>query len=79
MGTVTINLPKSLYDAIAERAAMQRQNPERFVAELLAQHLIPPHPYVETIQSRSGPRAMIKGSRVGVDVIVGYAQAGYTP
>lgn len=36
MDTITINLPKSPYDTLAERAAMQHQNPERFVAKLLA-------------------------------------------
>ena len=40
---------------------------------------MPAHPCVETVQSRSGPRAVIKGTRIGVDVIVGYNQAGYSP
>jgi len=79
MDTVTIHLPKSLYDVVAERAATRRQPPERFVEELLTEYLTPSHPYVETVQSRSGPRAMIKGTRIGVDVLVGYTQAGYTP
>lgn len=48
-------------------------------AELLAERLTPSHPYVEIIQSRSGPRPMIKESRVGADMIVGYARAGYAP
>lgn len=34
------------------------------------------HTHVETIESRSGPRAVIKGTRIGVDVIVGYMLAG---
>ncbi|MGD9099307.1 MAG: DUF433 domain-containing protein [Anaerolineae bacterium] len=41
--------------------------------------MIPTHPYIEIIQSRSGPRAVVKNTCVGVDVIVGYIQAGYTP
>jgi uncharacterized protein (DUF433 family) len=41
--------------------------------------MIPTHPYIETTSSRSGPRAVVKNTRVGVDVIVGYIQAGYTP
>ena len=40
---------------------------------------MPHHPYVEVFSSRSGPRPVIKGTRVGVDVVVGYSQAGYTP
>lgn len=40
---------------------------------------MPSHPYIETVQGRSGLRAVIKGTRIGVDVIVGYTQAGYAP
>jgi uncharacterized protein (DUF433 family) len=79
METVTMSLPKSLYEAVAERAATRRQTPEGFIQAFLTEHLAPAHPYIELVQSRSGPRAMIKGTRVGVDVIVGYTQAGYTP
>jgi uncharacterized protein (DUF433 family) len=79
METVTLNLPKSLYDAVAEQAAARQQTPEGFVQELLIEQLSPSHPYVEIVQGRSGSHAMIKGTRVGVDVIRGYAQAGYTP
>jgi uncharacterized protein (DUF433 family) len=64
---------------VAERAARQNQTPEDLVEALLIEQLAPPHPYVETVQSRSGPRPMIKGSRVGVDVVVGYFQSGYMP
>jgi len=79
MSIVMVNLPQSLYDVVAERAASQNQTPEDLVQELLIEHLAPSHPYVETVQSRSGLRVMVKGSRVGVDVIVDYSHAGYTP
>jgi uncharacterized protein (DUF433 family) len=79
MDTVTIRLPKTLYDRVAEQAAKHSRPPGRLIEEILTEQLMPQHPYVETLQSRSGPRAAIKGTRIGVDVIVGYAQAGYTP
>ena len=79
METVSVQLPKSLYDLVARRAAARNQAPARLVEEILAEELMPQHPYVEVIDSRSGPRAVIKGTRVGVDVIVGYSQAGYAP
>jgi uncharacterized protein (DUF433 family) len=79
MDTVTIDLPKRLYDVLAERAALRDQTPSSLVQELLTEVVMPRHPYVETVQSRSGLRAVIKGTRVGVDVVVGYTQAGYTP
>ncbi len=79
MDTVAVQLPKTLYDIVAERAAALNQSPSRLVEEVLAEQFMPHHPYVETTQSRSGPRAAIKGTRVGVEVIVGYTQAGYSP
>ena len=79
METVSVSLPKSLYDLIVRRAATRHQAPARLVEEILAEELMPQHPYVEVIDSRSGPRPVIKGTRVGVDVIVGYTQAGYSP
>jgi uncharacterized protein (DUF433 family) len=79
MNTITIELPKTIYDVVVEHAAKQNQTPAHFIKELLAEQLLPVHPYVEVIKSRSGPRAIIKNSRVGVDIIIGYTQAGYTP
>ncbi len=79
METVSVPLPKSLYDQVARRAATRNQAPARLVEEILTEELMPQHPYIEVIDSRSGPRAVIKGTRVGVDVIAGYSQAGYAP
>ena len=77
MDTVAVQLPKTLYDIVAERAAERNQLPARLVEEVLAEQFM--HPYMETAQGRSEPRATIKGTRVGVEVIVGYTQAGYSP
>ncbi len=79
METVSVPLPKSLYDQVVQRAATRNQAPARLVEEILSEELMPHHPYVEVLSSRSGPRPVIKGTRVGVDVVVGYSQAGYTP
>jgi uncharacterized protein (DUF433 family) len=38
----------------------------------------PHHPYVEVISGLGGPRAVIKGTRIGVEVIVGYIDAGHS-
>ncbi|MEW5869168.1 MAG: DUF433 domain-containing protein [Chloroflexota bacterium] len=79
MNTQPIHLPKSLYDLVSQQAAKRQQTPDGFVQELLSEHLMPSHPYVETVESRSGPRAVIKGTRVGVEIVIGYIQAGYAP
>jgi uncharacterized protein (DUF433 family) len=79
METLAIELPPQLYDELSERAAKREQTPARFVEELLTELMLPPHPYVEVIESRSGPKAVVKGSRIGVDVVIGYIKAGYGP
>ncbi|MGD8625141.1 MAG: DUF433 domain-containing protein [Anaerolineae bacterium] len=79
METMNVRLPESLYEVVAERAAARQQTPDSYVQELLVEHLNPSHPYVEIVQSRSAPRAMIKGTRIGVDIVVGYTQADYSP
>jgi uncharacterized protein (DUF433 family) len=78
MKTVTVQLPKSLYDIMAERAAARQETPDHYLVELLSEQLLPNHPYVEMVSSRSGPRAVVKDTRVGVDVIVRYMQAGHS-
>lgn len=74
-----IEISPNLYNKVVEAAAKSNQTPDQFVETLLTAQLQPVHPYVEILQSRSQPRPVIKGTRVGVDVIVGYSQAGYTP
>ena len=79
MDMVQISLSKALYDLVAQRAAARHQPPARLVEEILTEELMPQHPYVEMIDSRSGLRPVIKGTRIGIDVLVGYSQAGYSP
>jgi len=77
MKTITVHLSNSVYDLLAEQAAACDETPDTFVADLLSQQVLSGHPYIEIISSRSGPRAVIKGTRIGVDVIIGYNIAGY--
>jgi uncharacterized protein (DUF433 family) len=74
-----IQLSEALYKAIAKEAATQQRSPDELVEDLLTRYLLPKHPYVEHVDSQSGLRAVIRGTRVGIDVIVGYWRAGYTP
>jgi uncharacterized protein (DUF433 family) len=74
-----IQLSQQIYNKVVEVANKQNQTPDQFVEQVLSTQLLPAHPYVEVIQSRNQPRPVIKGTRIGVDVIVGYSQAGYTP
>jgi uncharacterized protein (DUF433 family) len=74
-----IRLSDAVYRAVTREAAVRQRTPDEFAEELLARHLLPQHPHVEVVESRSGPRAVVRGTRVGVDVVVGYERAGYTP
>jgi uncharacterized protein (DUF433 family) len=77
--TLSIQLPAKLYTMLTERAAKREQTPARFVESLLTELILPPHPYVEVVESRSGPHPVVKGTRIGVNVIIGYIRAGYSP
>jgi uncharacterized protein (DUF433 family) len=55
------------------------RDPDELADEVLRAHLSPVHPYIETIVTRSGPKAMIKGTRIAVSTIIGYARLGESP
>jgi uncharacterized protein (DUF433 family) len=74
-----IHISEALYKIVAREAAARQRSPDELAEELLAQILLPQHPYVEQVESQSGSRAVIRGTRVGVDVIVAYWRAGYSP
>ena len=75
----TITLPQNLFEEIAKRAIEYQQSPEQFAIAFLAAQLFPQHPYVEMIKGAGGLRPVIKHTRTGVDAIVGYSRAGYSP
>ena len=76
---MTITLPDSLYRRIAAQARVKKVTPTDFLTDFLDTHLAPQHPHVERIQGSEGWRAVVKGTRTGVDAVVGYRRAGYTP
>ncbi len=76
---MTITLPEPLYRRIAEQAKANKVTPVDFLTDFLDTHLAPQHPHVERIQGKAGWRAVVKGTRTGVDAVVGYRRAGYTP
>ena len=78
MSTEIIRISEKIYQVVEKEAAVRQQSPDKFVEDWLTRHLLPQHPHVEVVESRSGPRPVIKDTRVGVDVIVGYNRAGYT-
>ena len=74
-----IHISQSLYDRLRQRATETKHSPDEVAEDLLRRELEPPHPYVVIETTRFGARAVIKGTRVGVAVIVGYQRLGYTP
>lgn len=79
MDTRTIQLSPSVFELVASNAAQHSQTPDAFVERLLSEQLKPQHPYIVTVRSRSGLRAMIHGTKIGVDVIVRYRKVGHSP
>jgi uncharacterized protein (DUF433 family) len=75
----TITVSETLYRVLQREAARRRRSPDALAEEVLTQELLPQHPHVEQVTGRGGSRAVIRGTRVGVDVIVGYTRAGYSP
>lgn len=74
-----ITVSETLYQVLEKEAARHRRSPDELAEALLTHELLPQHPHVEELMGRSGPRAVIRGTRVGVDVILGYTRAGHTP
>jgi uncharacterized protein (DUF433 family) len=77
MSVTTVTVSSRIYNILRQRAQQGNHSPDELAEALLAQHLLPAHPYVEVYQSRSGPRAVVKGTRVGVSTVVGYVRMGY--
>ena len=79
--TLTLTIPDSMY----RQLVAQSEPPTEVVLQILAHHLpspvffAPTHPYIEMAQTEYSPRPIIKGTDVGVELIVGCIQAGYTP
>jgi uncharacterized protein (DUF433 family) len=75
----TITVSETLYRLLQREARRRQRTPDAVAEDLLIQELLPQHPHVELVAGAGGPRAVIRGTRVGVDVILGYTHAGYSP
>lgn len=79
MNSLTIHLPQTVYETVLQLARQQELPPDRFVSDFLQQQLLA-YPHIDHYLSRAGTiRPIVRGTRVGVEVIVGYHQAGYSP
>ena len=74
-----ITVSETVYQVLEQEAARHRRSPDELAEALLIHALLPQHSYVEELVGRSGPRAVIHGTRVGVDVVLGYTRAGHAP
>ncbi len=75
----SIVLSERAFKLLRERAEELKRPPSELAEEVLIQHLSPPHAYVEVIETPFGARAMLKGTRIPVSIIIGYLKAGETP
>lgn len=75
----TITLSEDTFKLLSQRAAQVKRSPTELVEAVLKEHLFPPHPYVERVQTLAGERPMIKGSQIPVSIVIGCLQAGETP
>lgn len=75
----TITVSETLFRVLQREAEQRQRSPDALAEEMLTRELLPQHPYVEEVSGHGGTRAVIRGTRVGVDVLVGYTEAGYTP
>ena len=74
----SIALPESLFQRLSDRAEARKISPEELAIEVLSAQLEPQHPYIELSRSAGGVRPVIRGTRTGVDAVIGYANAGYS-
>jgi len=77
--TTSIHLPSYLFEQLRRRAQAQHQSPEQYLVAYLRAQWQPQHAHIEQVQTIGGVRPFIKGTRIGVDTIVGYVRAGYVP
>ncbi len=77
--TYDIQLTENTYNLLRRRSREIGRKPDELADKVLREHLSPPHPHIEIVSTRSGPKAMVKGTRVAVSTIIGYIQLGETP
>lgn len=77
--SMKITLPSRLFEHIAKYAGEKQRSPEEVAVDALSKQFLPQHPYIEHVVGSGGVRAVVKGTRTGVEAIIGYTRAGYTP
>jgi uncharacterized protein (DUF433 family) len=77
--TIAIQLSGGTYALLHRRSQEMKRDPGELADELLRVSLSPAHPYIETVKTRSGVKAMIRNTRTSVAMIVGYVRLGETP
>lgn len=75
----TIQLSKSTYQRLQNKARESSQTPDQVAEELLREQLAPRHAHIKIVEKFSGSRAMIKGTRISVSILIGYLRLGETP
>lgn len=75
----TIQLSKSTYQRLQNKASESSQTPDQVAEELLREQLAPRHAHIKIVEKFSGSRAMIKGTRISVSILIGYLRLGETP
>ena len=74
-----VQLTRETYALLRRRSREMKRDPDDVADEVLRAHLSPAHPYIEMVATRSGSKAMIKGTRIAVSTIVGYIRLGESP
>jgi len=70
--TYDIQITEDTYSLLRRRSHEMKREPDELADEVLRAHLSPAYSYIEMVTTRSGPKAMIKGTRIAVSTIVGY-------
>jgi uncharacterized protein (DUF433 family)/predicted HTH domain antitoxin len=73
--TLTLTIPDSMYRQLTALAGP----PTEVVLQILTHHLILSHPHIEIVPTDIASHPFIKGTDIGVELIVGCVQEGYTP
>ena len=74
-----IQLSSNTYRRLERRAKEIKRSPDQLAEEWLQEKLAHPHAYVEIVERPGGPRAMIRGTRTPVSLVIGYLKLGETP
>ena len=74
-----IRLSPNTYRRLERRAKEIKRSPDQLVEEWLQEKLARPHAHVEIVEKSGGPRAMVRGTRTPVSLVIGYLKLGETP